>query len=104
MMEIKIANFSSFYNFYLTQHSNSVCKLLHFVGILSFITSFVSLILIDRWALIPFSIFWVYLFSWVGHFFFEKNMHATFKYPLWSIFADVCMFRDILIGKISLKD
>lgn len=103
-MRTKISNFSSFYEFYLTQHSNSVCKLLHFIGILLFITSSISLTLINRFALIPLSILWIYLFSWSGHFFFEKNMPATFNYPLWSIFADICMFRDILNGKISLKD
>ena len=43
-----------------------------------------------------------YGFAWVGHFFFEKNRPATFTYPLYSLIGDFAMFRDILLGKISL--
>jgi hypothetical protein len=43
-----------------------------------------------------------YGFAWVGHFFFEKNKPATFKYPLWSLRSDFKMYFDILSGKIPL--
>ncbi|MNI92692.1 hypothetical protein D3C73_1505200 [compost metagenome] len=43
-----------------------------------------------------------YGFAWVGHFFFEKNRPATFTHPLYSLIGDFVMFRDILLGKISL--
>ena len=39
-------------------------------------------------------------FAWVGHFFFEKNKPATFKYPLYSLMGDFAMYRDIWSGKI----
>jgi hypothetical protein len=45
-----------------------------------------------------------YGFAWVGHFFFEKNKPATFQYPLYSFIGDWVMFKDILVGKISLKN
>ena len=32
-----------------------------------------------------------YGFAWVGHFVFEKNRPATFKYPLWSFMGDWVM-------------
>jgi len=41
-----------------------------------------------------------YGFAWVGHFVFEKNRPATFKYPLYSLMGDWVMFKDILTGKI----
>jgi hypothetical protein len=41
-----------------------------------------------------------YGFAWVGHFKFEKNRPATFKYPLYSLMGDWVMFRDMLIGRI----
>jgi hypothetical protein len=37
----------------------------------------------------------------VGHFFFEKNRPATFKYPLYSLMGDWKMFWQILTGKIA---
>jgi hypothetical protein len=41
-----------------------------------------------------------YGFAWVGHFAFEKNRPATFRYPLYSFMGDWVMFKDMLIGKI----
>jgi hypothetical protein len=44
-----------------------------------------------------------YGFAWVGHFFYEKNRPATFRHPLYSLLGDWVMFKDILIGKVSLS-
>ena len=41
-----------------------------------------------------------YGFAWVGHFFFEHNRPATFRYPLYSLLGDWVMFKDMLIGRI----
>lgn len=41
-----------------------------------------------------------YGFAWIGHFKFEKNRPATFRYPLYSLMGDWVMFRDMLIGRI----
>jgi hypothetical protein len=40
-----------------------------------------------------------YGFAWVGHFFFEKNKPATFKYPMYSLASDFLLFYDLLTGK-----
>jgi hypothetical protein len=40
-----------------------------------------------------------YGFAWVGHFFFEKNRPATFKYPLWSLMGDFRLFFETATGK-----
>ena len=55
------------------------------------------------WSLLWFIPLVGYGFAWVGHFFFEKNRPATFKHPLYSLMGDWVMFKDILVGKISLK-
>lgn len=95
----KFNSLKEFYPFYLTEHSNSTSRILHFIG-----TGLVILILIStlytqvwwRMALIPFV---GYGFAWVGHFFFEKNTPATFQYPFYSLASDFIMFWDLLIGK-----
>jgi len=39
-----------------------------------------------------------YDFAWVGHFFFERNKSATFKYLFYSLALDFKLFFDILTG------
>ena len=95
-------SFAEFYPYYLSEHSNSTCRRLHFIGT-SLVILIVALALIvgNGWWLIVLPIAG-YGFAWVGHFFFEKNRPATFTYPLYSLIGDFAMFRDILLGKVSL--
>lgn len=37
-----------------------------------------------------------YLFACIGHFVFEKNKPATFKYPIYSLVSDFIMFYHML--------
>lgn len=37
----------------------------------------------------------------VGHFVFQKNKPATFKYPLFSFMGDFKMLSEVLTGKIK---
>jgi hypothetical protein len=94
--------FREFYPFYLSEHTNRICRGLHFAG-----TSFglVCLILAvatrNAWWLLV-GLVAGYALAWVGHFFFEKNRPATFTYPLYSFMGDWVMWRDILARRIAL--
>lgn len=88
-----------FYPYYLTEHSNTTCRTLHFIGtLLVFIVLFGSILTETWWSylLIPVT---GYGFAWVGHFFFEKNKPATFQYPLYSLSSDFILFYEMLIGR-----
>ncbi len=101
-MAERIKSFSEFYQFYLTEHQNKISRRLHFIGTaLVFVAVFLLTIYHrwDIWYILPIT---GYLFAWVGHFFFEKNKPATFKYPLWSLLSDFRLFFEILIGKQKL--
>ncbi|WLH11337.1 DUF962 domain-containing protein [Pseudomonas hefeiensis] len=92
--------FAEFYPYYLNEHNNSTCRRLHFIGTSLVILIFaLALIIGNGWWLIalPFA---GYGFAWVGHFFFEKNRPATFQHPLYSLFGDFVMYRDMLLGKV----
>ena len=94
------ASFREFYEFYLGEHRNPICRRLHFAGS-SLALGFVLLAVMrgdSRWLLA--SLLSGYAFAWVGHFFFEHNRPATFKHPFYSFAGDWVMFKDILIGKI----
>lgn len=100
-MSVRYASFREFYPFYLSEHRNRTCRRLHFVG------SALILVLIGTviaGALSPWWLFAIpvigYGFAWVGHFAFEKNRPATFKYPFYSLIGDWVMFRDMLAGRI----
>lgn len=101
-MSKRYATFREFYPFYLSEHANRTCRRLHFVG-----SSLVLIVL--AWALATQRWMWLltlpligYGFAWVGHFFFEKNRPATFKYPLYSLIGDWVMYWQIVSGRIRL--
>ncbi len=95
------ANFAQFYPFYLSEHSNRICRRLHFVGstlvllMLAWIITTASVSLIWTLPLLG------YGFAWIGHFYFEKNKPATFTHPLYSFMGDWVMYKDIVTGRIA---
>ena len=102
MSSTKFTSFKKFYPYYLSEHKNKINKLLHVIGSL-FALFFLSFIIFLReYHLIPLSLLFGYFFAWVGHFIFEKNKPATFKYPIYSLMGDWVMLKDIFLGKIKL--
>ncbi|MBF8667936.1 DUF962 domain-containing protein [Pseudomonas putida] len=95
-------SFAEFYPHYLGEHSNPTCRRLHFIGTSLVIALLAYTIGSGKWLLLLALPVFGYGFAWVGHFFFEKNRPATFTHPLYSLIGDFVMFRDILLGKISL--
>ena len=93
-----------FYDFYLDEHQNIACRRLHFAGS-SFGLIGLAKSVKDRSAkpLLK-GIAAGYACAWVGHFFFEKNKPASFKFPLKSFASDFRMYGDVLRGNLSLKD
>lgn len=100
---IKYHSFSEFYPFYLSQHTNFVCRVLHFIGSLVVLTILASVVISGSFVWLFTLPLAGYGFAWVGHFVFEKNRPATFTYPLYSLAGDWLMFWEILIGKIPFK-
>ncbi len=104
MSDVRIETYQEFYKFYLTQHNNKTCRVLHVIGT----TIVFALLLTAIYHRTPILLVWIpiagYGFAWVGHFFFEKNKPATFQYPLWSLKSDFKMYFDILSGKIGFDN
>ena len=99
-------SFADFYPFYLCEHDLAITKLFHFVA--TFNVSVLLLMLFNAKAastkirILIFATVQAYGLAWISHFFLEKNKPATFKYPIYSFFGDWMMFKDALMGKVSL--
>ena len=93
---------NEYYQEYLTLHQHPKCRLLHFIGMWATILYTAAIVACGPWfglALVPFV---VYPFAWTGHYVFEKNKPAAFSNPLKSKLADFMMFKDILLGRLSI--
>ena len=102
-MEKQYKTFHNFYPYYLSEHRNATCRVLHFIGsTLVLVCLALAAITRNAWwfAAMPFA---GYGFAWVGHFFFEKNRPATFTYPLYSFASDWVMYSQLLMGKIPFR-
>jgi hypothetical protein len=92
-----------FYPYYLNEHQDATCRALHFAG-----TSLFFVFLMGAFLFHNLNILWLcplsgYGFAWVGHFFFEKNKPATFKYPLFSLLSDFKLYFEIVAGKEKIN-
>jgi hypothetical protein len=96
-------NLSEFYPYYLLEHQNFVSRALHFIGTALFLTALVLALLLPKYWLLALCPVLGYGFAWVGHFFFEKNRPATFKYPFMSLISDFIMFYHIATLQIGNK-
>ena len=92
--------FSEFYPFYLSEHGNRTSRRLHFVGTSLSLALVVAAVATQFWWLVAVAVMQGYAFAWVGHFFFEHNRPATFKYPGFSFLGDWRMWWEILSGKL----
>ena len=97
--ERKFRSFGEFYPFYLSEHAHPTSRRLHFTGT-SIALALITAAVVSRvWWLAAVALIQGYAFAWVGHFFFEHNKPATFKYPGFSLMGDWRLWWEMLIGK-----
>jgi hypothetical protein len=92
--------FREFYPFYLSEHANRISRRLHFAGTSLAVVLLVAAALLRSWWLVAAAFVQGYALAWIGHFFFEHNKPATFKYPRLSLMGDWRLWWEILAGKI----
>ncbi len=92
----RYARFSDFYPYYLSEHANAVSRRLHVVGTsLALGLLLTAAVTGNPWWLLV-ALLQGYAFAWVGHFFFEHNKPATFRYPLYSLAGDWRMWWEVV--------
>jgi hypothetical protein len=98
--EMQFRSFREFYPFYLREHANRTSRRLHFLGT-SIACVLLLAALVTPWHWLAGVAFLEgYAFAWVGHFFFEHNRPATFKYPAFSLMGDWRLWWEMLTGRL----
>jgi hypothetical protein len=102
-MADKISDFESFWPYYIGEHRDPTTRRLHTVGTTAALGCLAAFALTRKRSLLLAGLVGGYGPAWVSHFFIEKNRPATFTYPLWSLRADLRMFRLTLLGQIDAE-
>jgi hypothetical protein len=101
-VENSFRTFRDFYPFYLGEHANRICRQLHFAGTSIAVALFIAAAVSRWWWFVAVAFVQGYAFAWVGHFFFEHNKPATFKYPWFSLMGDWRLWWDMLTGRVRI--
>jgi hypothetical protein len=91
--------FGSFYPFYLSEHTHRTSRRLHVVGTTIALSLLLAAGLTRVWWLALIALVAGYGLAWIGHFFFERNRPATFKYPVWSLMGDLRLWWETMSGR-----
>src|SRR5262245_8276981 len=100
-VESRIESFEEFWPYYVREHSNKLNRTLHFVGTTAAMGCVAGALLTPAKFLLFADPVVGYGPAWFGHFFIEKNRPATFKYPLWSLRADLRMWYLMLTRRMD---
>lgn len=97
-------SFEEFWPYYVSQHLDPTCRLLHFVG------TTVALGCVAASPVFPPALLAApvagYGLAWVGHLAFEKNRPATWgslQFAWWSLRGDLRMWQRIATGQMAAE-
>lgn len=99
MME-RFSSFTTFYPYYLNEHRHPTCRRLHFIGSTLVLLAVLCAVCTGNMGWLMWAPVMGYGFAWLGHFGFEKNRPATFRFPLYSLMGDWVMYWQMLTGRI----
>jgi hypothetical protein len=100
---VQFKSFAEFYPYYLKEHSDRRCRAMHYIGSTLVIAVLVYAIVAQQWLWLLAIPLVGYGFAWLGHFGFEHNKPATFKYPAYSLLGDWVMYGQFLLSLIGIK-
>lgn len=96
-----ITRFADFWPYYVSEHLHPVSRALHVLGSAVVLTLGVMAWVTQQWWLLLVAPLGGYGLAWIGHFGFERNRPATFKYPMLSLLSDWVMIYKILTGQMQ---
>lgn len=103
MAEREITSFEEFWPYYVGEHKKKATRMLHFAGTTAAIGCVAGAIVFRKKWLLAVAPIAGYGPAWISHFFIEGNKPATFKYPLWSLQADLVMWWKTVKGEMQAE-
>lgn len=99
----KFESFEEFWPYYLRAHSAPETRAMHILGTTIGLFGLAAALLTGRTKYLAAGIAGSYGSAWIGHFAFEGNTPAAFDNPIWSLEADMRMYRLWLEGKLDAE-
>ena len=99
----EMKTFEDFWPYYVKAHSNKNNRRMHFAGTTAAMGLVAASVLTRRWWLAALAPVVGYGCAWIGHFFVEGNVPATFGHPLWSLQGDFVMWKKTLDGSMDAE-
>ena len=99
MSEFK--SFEDFWRHYLREHSRPETRALHIAGTAIAAASLAAWLATGRTRYLGLALVGSYGPAWLGHYLYERNKPASFNNPLWSLRADLLMFKKWLDGDLD---
>ena len=93
--------FDDFWPFYVKEHQKKSTRILHFIGTTGAMACVAGGLLTKRRWLLAVAPVVGYGPAWISHFFIEGNKPASFKYPLYSLRADLVMWSKMVRFQMS---
>lgn len=103
MIKSYLDSLYNFWPFYVRAHSRPGTRWLHFIGNTNL---FIWLFLAAVQRSLPVAVLGVmtsYTFAWIGHFLVERNVPATFRYPLKAGVCDMVMYYKMWRGEMDAE-
>ena len=97
-------SFAEFYPFYLSEHRNPTSRVLHYIGTWGAVICLITLAITGKFAWLGGALLAGYTFAWIGHFRFERNRPATFRFPFYSLAGDFRMWWELNLGKLKFRE
>jgi hypothetical protein len=101
MAESKFHSFAEFWPYYLAQHRNPHTRALHYAGLALALVILAAAWIFDFWHGAVLAVVAGYGLAWLGHALAERNLPATFKFPLWSLMGEFRMAGLAATGRLN---
>ena len=103
MVDRKYHTFAEFWPFYVREHAEPRNRLAHVVGTTMVVALALAAAFLGKPSLLVLMPIAGYGLAWVGHFRLQRNVPATFTYPVWSLCADFKMWALTLTGRMQTE-
>lgn len=92
MIRNYLISLQEFWPYYVREHSRAGTRWLHFIGNTNLFIWLLLALYNRSVVLMILAVASSYTFAWIGHFFVERNVPATFRYPLMAAICDIVMY------------